>query len=107
MPIVSKSGSLNLLELSGPVQTCNGIALTIRVRTLTIISLSDKRISLVILLVLLTWSSADRRFGIVSGSGEPYLSDKIKTLYFSPVLKLTSPAFAPHSRFMYFAQFLD
>jgi len=26
MPIVLKSGSLKLLELSGPVQTCNGIA---------------------------------------------------------------------------------
>ena len=27
MPIVLKSGSLNLLEPSGPVQTCSGIAL--------------------------------------------------------------------------------
>ena len=27
MPIVLKSGSLNLLETSGPVQACNGIAL--------------------------------------------------------------------------------
>jgi len=27
MPIVMKSGSLNLLETSGPVQACNGIAL--------------------------------------------------------------------------------
>jgi len=27
VPIVLKSGSLNLLELSGPVQACNGIAL--------------------------------------------------------------------------------
>jgi len=26
MPIVLKSGSLNLLEHSGPVQACNGIA---------------------------------------------------------------------------------
>ena len=26
MPIVLKSGSLNLLESSGPVQACNGIA---------------------------------------------------------------------------------
>ena len=26
MPIVLKSGSLNLLEPSGPVQACNGIA---------------------------------------------------------------------------------
>ena len=28
MPIVLKSGSLNLLEPSGPVQACNGIALS-------------------------------------------------------------------------------
>jgi hypothetical protein len=28
-----KSGSLNLLEPSGPVQACNGIALTLRVIT--------------------------------------------------------------------------
>jgi hypothetical protein len=27
LPIVLKSGSLNLLEPSGPVQACNGIAL--------------------------------------------------------------------------------
>ena len=27
MPIVLKSGSLNLLEPSGPVQACNGVAL--------------------------------------------------------------------------------
>ena len=27
MPIVLKSGSLNLLEPSGPVQVCNGVAL--------------------------------------------------------------------------------
>jgi len=29
VPIVLKSGSLNLLETSGPVQACNGIALTL------------------------------------------------------------------------------
>jgi hypothetical protein len=29
VPIVLKSGSLNLLEPSGPVKACNGIALTI------------------------------------------------------------------------------
>ena len=29
VPIVMKSGSLNLLEPSGPVQACNGIALPI------------------------------------------------------------------------------
>jgi len=27
VPIVLKSGSLNLLEPSGPIQACNGIAL--------------------------------------------------------------------------------
>jgi len=30
VPIVLKSGSLNLLETSGPVQACNGIALPLR-----------------------------------------------------------------------------
>ena len=29
MPIVLKSGSLNLLEPSGPVQACNGVVLPI------------------------------------------------------------------------------
>ena len=29
MPIVLKSGSLNLLETTGPVQACNGIALSL------------------------------------------------------------------------------
>jgi hypothetical protein len=32
VPIVLKSGSLNLLESSGPVQACNGIALTLLIR---------------------------------------------------------------------------
>ena len=31
MPIALKSGSHNLLEPSGPVQACNGIALPLRV----------------------------------------------------------------------------
>ena len=30
MPIVLKSGSLNLLEPSGPAQACNGVALSLR-----------------------------------------------------------------------------
>jgi hypothetical protein len=30
VPIVLKSGSLNLLEPSGPVETCNGVALPVR-----------------------------------------------------------------------------
>jgi hypothetical protein len=34
MPIVLKSGNLNLLEPSGPVQACNGIALPFTVDTL-------------------------------------------------------------------------
>ena len=33
MPIVLKSGSLNLLEPSGPVQACNGIALPLHIGT--------------------------------------------------------------------------
>jgi hypothetical protein len=33
VPIVLKSGSLNLLETSGPVQACNGIALPYNVFT--------------------------------------------------------------------------
>jgi hypothetical protein len=33
MPIVLKSGSLNLLEPSGPVQACNGIALPLPLTT--------------------------------------------------------------------------
>ena len=33
MPIVLKSGRVNLLEPSGPVQVCNGIALTFTVFT--------------------------------------------------------------------------
>ena len=32
VPIVLKSGSLNLLEHSGPVQACNGIALHLLLR---------------------------------------------------------------------------
>jgi len=32
VPIVLKSGSLNLLETSGPAQTCNGIALPLPLR---------------------------------------------------------------------------
>ena len=37
MPIVLKYGSLNLLEPSGPVQTCNGIALPFTVYTSIVI----------------------------------------------------------------------
>ena len=33
MPTVLKTGSLNLLEPSGPVQVCNGIALPIILET--------------------------------------------------------------------------
>ena len=40
MPIVLKSGSLNLLEPSGPLQACNGIAFTshVHLHTLTTVS---------------------------------------------------------------------
>jgi hypothetical protein len=45
MPIVLKSGSLNLLERSGPVQACNGIALplfpTILSTSLVAVKLDD------------------------------------------------------------------
>ena len=34
MPNVLKSGSLSLLELSGPVQACNGIALPLPLKHL-------------------------------------------------------------------------
>ena len=34
VPIVLKSGSLSLLEASGPVQACNGIALTFYIRVI-------------------------------------------------------------------------
>jgi len=34
VPIVLKSGSLNLLESSEPVQACNGIALSLRQLTI-------------------------------------------------------------------------
>jgi hypothetical protein len=35
VPIVLKSGSLNLLEPSGPVEVCNGIALRVLVSLTT------------------------------------------------------------------------
>jgi hypothetical protein len=38
VPIVLKSGSLNLLEPSGPVKACNGIALPLPFTFLIIIS---------------------------------------------------------------------
>jgi len=37
VPIVLKSGSLNLLEPSGPVQACNGIALPLLLHGPTIL----------------------------------------------------------------------
>ena len=41
VPIVLKSGSLNILEPSGPVQACNGIAFLLYLnRVLTVISFS-------------------------------------------------------------------
>jgi hypothetical protein len=38
MPIVLKSGSLNLLEPSGPVKACNGIALPLLASSTTCLS---------------------------------------------------------------------
>jgi hypothetical protein len=35
VPIVLKSGNLNLLETSGPVKACNGIALLLRIFNVT------------------------------------------------------------------------
>jgi len=58
VPTVLKSGSLNLLETSGPVQTCNGIALPLHITKLSqmkvlkifyqLISHTEVRYSLVI-----------------------------------------------------------
>jgi hypothetical protein len=39
--IVLKSGSLNLLELSGPVKACNGTALPLLLLHLTILSVTQ------------------------------------------------------------------
>jgi hypothetical protein len=36
MPIIFKCGSLKLLEPSGPVKACNGIAFTVRVQRVII-----------------------------------------------------------------------
>jgi len=47
MPIVLKSGSLNLLELSGPVQACNGIALPLLYITHYLL-IQDKHILLIV-----------------------------------------------------------
>jgi len=41
VPTVLKSGSLNLLEPSGPVQACNGIALTFTRNVIIIINIKD------------------------------------------------------------------
>ena len=43
MPFVLKSGSLNLLEPSGPVQACNGTALHFDIRVHSA-GLADKKI---------------------------------------------------------------
>jgi hypothetical protein len=41
VPIVLKSGSLNLLEPSGPVKACNGVALPFIYRTLKFLALQE------------------------------------------------------------------
>jgi len=43
VPIVLKSGSLNLLEPSGPVQACNGIALPLHVPCVFFILYCDQQ----------------------------------------------------------------
>ena len=41
MPIVLKSGGLNLLEPSGPVQACNGVALTLTLCSFSLLGCED------------------------------------------------------------------
>ena len=41
VPIVLKSGSLDILEPSGPVQACNGIALPLRLNVLLQYTISE------------------------------------------------------------------
>jgi len=53
VPIVLKFGSLNFLELSGPVQACNGIALLLPLPLLTFIRF--KLIKLSVFAGLLIW----------------------------------------------------
>ena len=43
MPIILKSGRLNLLEPSGPVQACNGIALPFLAYTIAAMLLSSRQ----------------------------------------------------------------
>ena len=43
VPIVLKSGSLNLLEPSGPLQACSGIAFTVKMTTLPCLETSATR----------------------------------------------------------------
>jgi len=49
VPIVLKSGSLNLLEHSGPVQACNGIALLIQsfVKPMVFLAIWGKKLLLI------------------------------------------------------------
>jgi hypothetical protein len=44
VPIVLKSGSLNLLEPLRPVQACNGIALPLLLSLLSSIDVSNRRL---------------------------------------------------------------
>jgi len=57
VPVVLKSGSLNLLEPSGPVQACNGIALPlpcIKVITRVIIPI------IIIIIIIVTFCTLGR-----------------------------------------------
>jgi hypothetical protein len=57
MPIVLKSGSLKLLEPSGPVQSCNGLAFTLVISILSVVAFVAFFVHLQNTVVLL------RRFG--------------------------------------------
>ena len=55
MPIVLKSGSLKLLEPSGPVQACNGIALPFTVKLKEQCGVYERRASLLLRIDLRTF----------------------------------------------------
>ena len=73
MPIVLKSGNLNLLEPSGPVQACNGTALPLPFTTLFLNQL------VVICLELKGFSIG---VSVYEGKGMPYFTDGILQPYF-------------------------
>jgi hypothetical protein len=66
VPTVLKSGSLNLLERSGPAQACNGIALP-----LLVLHMTQLNAYFIIMLLLAT------SFGLKRPSSGHYLQKKI------------------------------